>query len=265
MTPRSIVIALTLMMPSLAVAQAKTPTHFDVITVKPHKASASNMSGWRWTSVGIELTNVALDRMISVSGRVQPWLVFGVPSWATSSRWDISAKVTDPGMKPIETVTPPERMALIRSILTDRFGLVTQKETKVQPVFRMTVMPDGPKFRQSPPPPPGEPEPKFGRGSIMINNGVAEARNVTIYNFTDTLSALAERTVIDNTNLTGEWDLNLKWQPDDRTKSADDGSDADAPPSLIEAVKEQLGLKMTADKAPVPTVVVDKIVQPEAD
>ena len=88
-------IALMMVLPCVAKSQEKTPVQFDVITVKPHKESGG-MSGWRWTSTGIEITNVSLKTMISAANSVQPWLVYGLPSWADSSRWDILAKVTDP-------------------------------------------------------------------------------------------------------------------------------------------------------------------------
>ena len=265
MTVRSIALAFALMTATLAPGQRKTPAHFDVITVKPHKASASNMSGWRWTSDGIEMTNVSARTMVSASAKVQPWLVFGLPPWGESAKWDISAKVTDAEMKPIEKVTPDERAVLIGSLLTDRFGLVSHQETKVQPVFLMTVMPAGLKIKQSPPLPPGEPEPKFGRGSMMINNGKLEARYITMASVAESLTRQAERTVLDKTGATEHYDFDLKWQPENNSGNDNGAAEMDTASSIFVALKEQLGLKLTADKAPVPTVVVDKIVQPEAD
>lgn len=252
-------------MPLLSPAQTKTPTQFDVITVKPHKAG-DNGSWWRWSSSGLEMTNVSVKTMVTASTDVRPWLIFGLPSWADSARWDILAKVTDPESKQIDKLTSEERWALIGSILHDRFNLVSHTESKVQPVFLMTVIPDGLKIKQSPPPPPGEPEPKFGRGSFLMNNGEAEAKYTPLSHLAGILSGQVERTVIDKTGLTGEYDFKFKWQPENRAKGGDNGTaESDAPMTIIEAVKEQLGLKMTADKAPVPTVVIDKIVQPEAN
>lgn len=262
---RAIACAAAMAFPMITLAQDKTPTQFDVIAIKPHKTGDTS-SWWRWTSSGLEMTNVSVKNMIAVSSDVRPWLVFGLPSWTDATRWDILAKVTDPESKPIDKVTSKERVALIGSILHDRFNLVSHTESKVQPVFLMTVMPDGLKIKQSPPPPPGEPEPKFGRGSFVMNDGVAEAKNIHLSDLADTLSGQVERNVIDKTGLTGEYDFKFKWQPEDRAKGGDNRSaESDAPMTIIEAVKEQLGLKMTSDKAPVPTVVVDTIKQPEAN
>jgi uncharacterized protein (TIGR03435 family) len=99
-----------------------------------------------------------------------------------------------------------------------------------------------------------------------MNDGIAEAKNIHLSDLAETLSGQVERNVIDKTGLTGEYDFKFKWQPENRAKGGDnDSAESDAPMTIIEAVKEQLGLKMTADKAPVPTVVVDKIEQPEAN
>ena len=264
MNRRNAAVAVMLMLHCAVFAQTKTPTHFDVIAVKPHQAG-DNRSLSRWTSSGYEMSNISLRNMIASSARVQTWLVSGLPPWAESARWDISAKITDSDVKPIDKLTFDERIALVDSILHDRFALVLHRETKVQPVFVMTVLPDGPKFKQSPPPPPGEPEPKFGRAMFLMNNGVAEARYLKMSGLAETLSRPLERTVVDRTGLTGEYDFKLKWRREDRPGDVDNGADSDAPPTIIEAVKEQLGLKMTADKAPVPTVVVDSIQQPEAN
>ena len=81
-------------------------------------------------------------------------------------------------------------------------------------------------------------------------------------NLADNLSYQVERSVIDHTGLTGEYDLELKWTPEDRANAGDNGT-GDAPPAIFEALKEQLGLKLTATKEPVPTVQVDHVEQPQ--
>ncbi|MEZ2347630.1 TIGR03435 family protein [Terriglobus sp. RCC_193] len=258
-----VMIAMVMVLPYVAVSQEKTPLQFDVITVKPHKEGDTSM--WRrWTSSGLEGHNLSLKSLVSVAYDVQPWLVFGLPPWAESTRWDLMAKVTDPEMKPIDKLTGPERLVLIGSILHDRFGLVAHNETKVQPVFVMTAMPDAVKLKQSAPLPPGEPLPKFGRSSFSINNGVAQAKNEKLADLASTLSGMVGRTIIDKTGLTGEYDFEFRWQPESQANGGDNGAaDSDRPATIVDALKEQLGLKITADKAPVPTVVVDKILQPE--
>lgn len=249
-------------LPALAPAQQKAATQFDVITVKPSKAGETS-SYWRWTSDGFEAHNIYVKMILSGSYNVKDWLVFGVPAWAESTGWDIRAKVLDTDSKPIEKLTREERNTLTLSLLKDRFGLEAHNENKVQPVFVMTALPEGIKLKASPTPPAGEPEPKFGRTTYAMNTGKLEGKYVSITQLADVLSGEVERTILNKSGVTGDYDVNLKWTPERRMNGGDNGTTGEAPPSIYEALKEQAGLKLTADKASVPTVVVDKLVKPE--
>jgi uncharacterized protein (TIGR03435 family) len=55
--------------------------------------------------------------------------------------------------------------------------------------------------------------------------------------------------VKDETGLSGVFDFQLAWSPDQNTEGA----------SLFTAVQEQLGLKLEGRKAPVEVVVIDRI------
>jgi bla regulator protein blaR1 len=59
--------------------------------------------------------------------------------------------------------------------------------------------------------------------------------------------------VIDQTSLTGVYDLKLAWNPDEGKI----GGEADSRPSMVTAVKEQLGLELKRGKGQVEMVVVD--------
>jgi uncharacterized protein (TIGR03435 family) len=64
------------------------------------------------------------------------------------------------------------------------------------------------------------------------------------------------RTVVDKTGLTGNYDIDLKWTPDDQQGTPDAG------PSLFTALEEQLGLKLVPAKGPVDKLVVDHVEKP---
>ncbi|HEY9136768.1 MAG TPA: TIGR03435 family protein [Terriglobus sp.] len=260
----SCVVLMTFAGPVLAQTQQKAPTQYDVVTVKPAKAGETS-SYWRWTSDGFEAHNMYVKMMLAGSYNVKSWLVFGLPAWAESTGWDMQAKVLDADTKPIEKLTPQERNTLMLSLLRDRFGLVAHTESKVQPVFVMTTLPEGIKLKASPAPPAGEPEPKFGRTTYAMNTGKLEGKYVTMKQLADVLSGEVERTIVDKSGVTGDYDVNLKWTPERRINAGDNGTAGETAPSIYEALKEQAGLKLTADKAPVPTVIVDKLVQPEAN
>jgi uncharacterized protein (TIGR03435 family) len=63
------------------------------------------------------------------------------------------------------------------------------------------------------------------------------------------LSQSLQRDVLDDTGLTGMYDIKLQW------------SDSTGP-SLFTALEEQLGLKLNSAKGPVKTLVVDHVERP---
>ena len=58
------------------------------------------------------------------------------------------------------------------------------------------------------------------------------------------------RFVIDKTGLTGPYDLDLQWTPDQPVPGAAPGTPGDGA-SLSAAIQEHLGLKLEAKRAPV--------------
>jgi uncharacterized protein (TIGR03435 family) len=66
--------------------------------------------------------------------------------------------------------------------------------------------------------------------------------------------------VIDQTGLDGAYTFTLKWTPERLPNATEDPKkpDLDAPPSIFEALQEQLGLKLEKRKAPLEVLVVDR-------
>lgn len=77
------------------------------------------------------------------------------------------------------------------------------------------------------------------------------------------------RLVIDRTGLTGEYDYSIKWTPEwmsARPQQPDASPDSDpASPSLLTALRDQLGLKLVPEKAPVQVLVIDHVEPPSAN
>jgi len=75
---------------------------------------------------------------------------------------------------------------------------------------------------------------------------------------TSQLSALLQSPVTDRTGITGNYDLNLLYLPDNRKL------EADAPPAplLLDAVQEGLGLKLDKVKGSVDVLVIDHLEKP---
>ena len=74
----------------------------------------------------------------------------------------------------------------------------------------------------------------------------------TIAWLADQLSGQAQRPVVDETGLTGEYEFTLSWAPNPNAP------DVESLPDLFTAVQQQLGLKLESKKGPVEVVIVDR-------
>ena len=229
---------------------------YDVITIKP------NTSGTDDTSTSMEMSsfqasNVPIKRLLIRAYGVRQELISGLPDWADSARFDVSAKVVDPDVTALKKLTPDQRREFIVAMLRDRFHLKAHFETKTLPVYELTVTKDGPKFHAS----------AAGEGTSMgtDSNGGRTELKATAISMTDMAGLLtkqADRTVLDRSGLAGKYDLQLKWTEDRPSGAADNGSAPEDIPGLFTALQEQLGLKLTPSRGPVPTLVIDHIDRP---
>jgi uncharacterized protein (TIGR03435 family) len=77
------------------------------------------------------------------------------------------------------------------------------------------------------------------------------------------LAQVLGRVVVDNTGLTGSYDLKLRWTPDNEPPPMLNGQpDPNPAPDIFTAIQEQLGLKLESGKGPVPVLVIDHIERP---
>ena len=254
-----------------AIAQqpaATTPqpalTVYDVVSIHPHSALDDNIS-FRSRPGNFAATNASLKQLISFAYGVRDDLITGLPGWADSARFDVTAKVSDFDPSAFKNLTREQHAAMLRPMLTDRFHVKAHTEIKTLAVFNLVLTKDGPKFKENPPPAtdPDHPTPNGqGRGGISINNNDLTATAIPLSSLAEVLADQLNHTVIDKTGLTGDYDLKLKWTPDEDAKDAADNGAADRPPDLFTALQEQLGLKLDATKGPVTTLVVDHAEQP---
>ena len=102
---------------------------------------------------------------------------------------------------------------------------------------------------------------------------------VPLAELTNNLSGLMRRVVVDRTGLSGRFDFDLTWTPDqppggdaaerlvfgateiDLTGGVVDPNGA----GLLTAVREQLGLALQSTRAPVEVFVVDQVARPTSD
>ena len=87
------------------------------------------------------------------------------------------------------------------------------------------------------------------------------------------LSPFANRIVMDRSGLSGSFDFDLTWTPDQLPQGRGDPPPGAPPlppidlngPSLFTAVQEQLGLKLDSTKGQVDVLVIDHVEPPTED
>jgi uncharacterized protein (TIGR03435 family) len=271
---------------------ASEEVKFEVTSVK--KSGPMQPGGFRF---GIQpggrfnVTQIPVSLLITMAYGIQRYQLIAGPDWINSDRFDINAIAEDVPLVPPQPGTPNRMQLLVRSLLKERFALVIHNETRELPLsYLMLAREDGKlgeRLRPStvdcralmaarakeggplpPPPKPGE-VPQCG---MMGGIGRIAAGSVTMANFAFMLAGMLNRPVYDRTNLTGNFELQIEYTPDQMpqipagvtlppgfTLPSSDG------PSLNTALREQLGLKLEATRGPVEVTVIDSVSQPEPD
>jgi uncharacterized protein (TIGR03435 family) len=162
--------------------------------------------------------------------------------------------------------TEDEVRLMFQSLLADRFKLKVHRETKqiagyelvsdkgkakIQPSREgaMTVTIEG---KSITPPPGGCGISLWREGSHLICHAASMDKIVS------SVSGQLRAPVVDSTGLTGTYDLNVHFLPDERKLDADAGP----APTLTDALREELGLRLEKGKALVEVLVIDHIEKP---
>jgi uncharacterized protein (TIGR03435 family) len=246
-----------------AAAHAQQAPTYDVVSIHPNNSLSGSVR--MSTDPGIlKFTNVTLKQMISYAYGIREGLIDGLPGWAESAHFDISAKVVDPDLVALNAMDRQQRAAMIIPMLADRFGVKAHTETKELAVYELIVIKSGPKFKEYVAPAGDQPArgPNMGAGSINIQNYDMHATGVPMASLAETLSRQVDKTVIDKTALPGKYDFELKYTPDNARINGAAAEPTDQAPDIYTALQEQLGLKLVAGKGPVLTLTVDQVKQP---
>jgi uncharacterized protein (TIGR03435 family) len=211
--------------------------------------------------------------------------VIGGPEWIDSALYEINAKAST-AWQPSPDGPPRELFLMIRSLLEDRFKLVTHREVREMPIYELVLARAdgrlGPGLHKSdvdcdavfaarqagvpPPPPRGPMDPPPCR--LMGGPAGIIAGGTTMEQLATNLAVRVERPVIDKTGLSGRFEFNLAFTPD---RMPDGAPPAGVPaidpngPGIFTAIQEQLGLKLAPAKAQTGVFVVDSIEHPTAD
>lgn len=94
----------------------------------------------------------------------------------------------------------------------------------------------------------------------MFASHLAKAM-LTLFNGTIVFDGM-DRIVLDRTGLMGKYTFKLTYPPDPDTVSTTTSSQVESEARLFAALHDQLGLKLVAEKRPIPMLVIDSIERP---
>jgi uncharacterized protein (TIGR03435 family) len=240
-----------------------TEAQFEVISIKKN-TSATNDGGIRSAPDGsFFMTNTTLVSIINSASPEPVRDVQGLPTWASTERYDIVAKA------PQGTARSQQR-EMLRNMLIERFKVAGHVEQQERQTFALVLARSdrrlGPKLK---PPsaqctgPQGQlPPERQGACGTMMKPGSFEMAAGTMAQLAQSISGLAGGFVNDRTGLDGRFAVSLRYYQAPLTGPSPTPPGPDGPPEIFTALQEQLGLKLQPEKSLVPIFVIDHIERP---
>jgi uncharacterized protein (TIGR03435 family) len=232
---------------------AQQTLKFEVASIKLRPpGSLITMIGGSPSGSRLTLEAMSLADLVSWSYDAKPWEVAGGPAWAgiqrdrttldgTTRRFDIAAKA-EGEVAP----SPGEFHTMLQSLLADRFHLAIHRETRETRVYVLIFDKSGPKFHESAPDAKGIL--RMNGGGKITGSGATLAQLVNWFSNANGV----DRPIVDETGLTGRYDFTLEWSVP-RAGVAEDL----AAPDIFTAMREQLGIRLVPQTAPVGILVID--------
>jgi uncharacterized protein (TIGR03435 family) len=236
------------------------------------------------------VANFPLDVYITFAYKTSPtWdqrqaMLAHLPGWVGTDRYTIEAKA--PG-----NTTKDQFRLMVQSLLADRFKLAIHFETQQVPLLALTLAKPGkvgPNLRPHADGPPCNavavspanaadvfPSTCFGYAMSATPNHArlrTGARNTTMPLLAAHLPNLivpaqgsvlepTVRPVVDQTGLDGNFDVLIEWSPESKVPGFEVEPDP-VGPTFLDAMRDQLGLKLNPTRGPIQILVIDHVERP---
>jgi uncharacterized protein (TIGR03435 family) len=229
---------------------------FEVASIKPAKPGAP-AGGIKAMPGGEEYIaqNAPVKLIISLMYKVPMRQISGGPDWINTDLYEIDAKAD-------HSYNLDDLHTMFQNLLVDEFKLQFHKETKEGPVYALTLDKSGLKMKANETPQDFEIPIKGAPDGVFT--GVRVPLQYLCWWLGQTALQRDQRPVIDMTGLTGNYDFKLSFLPElppnFPVENLPPGF-ADRP-SIYDALKQQLGLKLEPQKGPVDFFVIDHVEKP---
>jgi|SRR5271157_1654696 len=225
------------------------PPAFEVASVKLASPDEHIVDFRVYPGGRLRVTNQTLNVILRQAYGVEHYQIAGGPAWLDTDRFDIEAKAQG-------EPTNAQMMAMLQTLLADRFQLKARRESREGNVYALVVAKGGSKLQ----PPTGD-RTYVGlyRNDPPTETGVhysLAGKKATLALIAQRLAQQVGRPVFDRTGIQGEFDFKVDYAIDDNPESG---------PSIFAAVQQQLGLKLEATKGPLETLVIEHAEKPSGN
>jgi len=223
---------------SIAYACAQdTAPEFEVASVTVSNSGPDAGNGFFPTPGHLRVTNMSLRQLIQSAYHVKTGLLTGTSGWMDAERYDIEAKT--PGKSTFD-----DDMVMLRALLAERFQLKFHRETRQMKMAVLMVGKGGPKFPAS--------KDQDAKEQITIRPTEISGTGIPFGHFITVLEAQLGYPLLNETGLTGKFDLALRYARDESSNTG---------PSVFAALAD-LGLKLDSRQSPAEVLVIDSAQRP---
>jgi uncharacterized protein (TIGR03435 family) len=257
---------------------------FEVAEVKPSPPGSDGPTRAQLQPTGqVTASNVPLNLMINLAWDLpNPDFIVG-PKWLPTNRYELIARVYA-NAGPNANVQQDEDIArkMLQALIVERFQMKYHMEDRPMPAYNIRA--DSPKMTRSDPAKRTRCFEGAPPGSAAAARGAQFGRQVTCENismaqFGNWLPSIAggytRVPAIDMTGLEGGYDFTLNFSPIGQVQGPrpDAGAtsagavavDPTGALSLLDAVRQQLGIRLEETKRPLPVLVIDSISEKPTD
>jgi len=260
---------------AIIIAAQNQPLAFEVASVKPNNSTGGSYYVGCYTPASTRdlipkgmciARGATLHALIAEANGIITFnnrdYLKGGPDWISSDRYDIQGKAENMNS------TTNELRTMLRNLLAERFKLRVHEEMKDAAGYAIVLGKNGPKLA-----PTAGDKPRsiaaFGQPPTEL-----EGMNASMSDLATYFVRQFHRPFVDQTGLIGRYDFRMTLLADDSPPITDAplkappgtrivfGLNDSALPAVSKALQEQLGLRLEAQKLPMPIIVIDHAEKP---
>jgi len=230
---------------------------FSVIRVKLSPDSEADDWGIGIRGRNLWAVHVTTEELIQWAYGINSRQIEHAPSWLATEHFDFDG-LPDAGVQPSRDLY----RTMLQAALAERFALKFHPSQKSLPVYVLSVEDGGLKIPKS--------VDQGAKSSWGAHRGWLSIQGMTFGDVARLMQrTIFDRPVLDRTGLADRYTFILKWRADEtqfaQMRDVPEETGTEDVEDIYTAVRQQLGLKIEAKKALVPTFEIESVSRPSAN